>query len=71
MNSIATAIACQLHAIRDFAECDNPCADDYIQLRNAAREARTALDQAIARAKDREIIFREYGYLPHDGGDAA
>jgi hypothetical protein len=71
MNSMAIAIACQLQAIREFVECDNLCAADYIQLSKAAREACTALDRAIARAKNWDATLREYGYLPHDGGDAA
>jgi hypothetical protein len=70
MNSMATAILCQLHAIRGFVECDNLCADDYVELRNAAREAHTALDRALARAKDRDATLRDYGYLPPDGGAA-
>ena len=70
MNSMATAILCQLQAIREFVECDNLCAADYIELRSAAREACTALDRAITRANEREIAFRQYGYLPHDGGTA-
>jgi hypothetical protein len=65
------SLLCQLHAIREFVECDNLCAADYVELRRAAREACTALDRATARAKEREITFREYGHLPHDGGDAA
>ena len=70
MNSMATAILCQLHAIRDFAECDNLCAADYVELRSAAHEVGIALDRVIARAKDREITLRKYGYLPPDGSAA-
>jgi hypothetical protein len=70
MNGMATAILCQLQAIREFVECDNLSAADYIELRNAARETCTALDRAIARAKDWDATIREYGYLPHDEGAA-
>jgi hypothetical protein len=42
---MATAILCQLQAIREFVECDNLCAADYVELRSAAREALTALDR--------------------------
>ena len=70
MNRIAASILCQLHAIREFVECDNLCADDYIELHNAAREALTSLDRAIARANEREIAFRQCGSLPPDGSAA-